>query len=179
METACLRIKFAPLLQKNIKDNSKCCLEIVPEVSCIQNLDKLTWKQETSFIEYTIPMTYRVIVKKRQAITNVSKDAVKTYHSCVDLLLSSSKETINIGSGDVSKIISDTFIFSKPVNNSREEIIRNAIDHVPPDANHKIPVSHKTTNTSIRVLDSDNKGTKSNEDGTGINVVYLQFILIT
>lgn len=169
METACLRIKFTPLLQKNIKDNSKCCLEIVPEVSCIQNLDKLTWKQETSFIEYTIPMTYKVIVKKRQAITNVSNDVVKTYHSCVDLLLTSSKETTNIGSGDVSKIISDTFIFSKPVGSSREENIRNAIDHVPdPDAIDKIPISHKTTNTSIRVVDSENKGTKSNEDGTGI-----------
>ncbi|CAH0581516.1 unnamed protein product [Chrysodeixis includens] len=167
MDTACLRIKFTPLLQKNVINSSKCCLEIVPEVSCIQNLDKLTWKQETSFIEYTIPMTYRVIVKRRQAITNVGHD-VKTYHSCVDLLLCSSKDTNNIGSGDVSKIISDTFIFSKPVSSSREEIVvRNALDDVPsPGITSKYPISHKTTTASIRLVDSDNKGNKSNEDDT-------------
>lgn len=113
METACLRIKFTPLLQEAQKSSENCCLEIVPEVKCIQNLDKLTWKQESNFIEYSIPMTYKIILRKRHIQDSSEDDIPKTYHSCVDLMLSSSKSNFDLGSGDVSRIISDTFILSK------------------------------------------------------------------
>uniref|UniRef100_A0A2A4K6D5 Uncharacterized protein n=1 Tax=Heliothis virescens TaxID=7102 RepID=A0A2A4K6D5_HELVI len=149
METACLRIKFTPHLQKNPKGDSKCCLEIVPEVSCLQNLDKLIWRQETNFIEYTIPMTYKVILKKRQALKDASDDAVKTYHSCVDLLLTSSKSTLNLGSGDVSKIISDTYILHRAINDfkSKQYFINSLTDEI--KDSDKNPVYHKSTCTSV------------------------------
>ncbi|PZC75949.1 hypothetical protein B5X24_HaOG205290 [Helicoverpa armigera] len=149
METASLRIKFTPLLQKNPENNSKCCLEIVPEVSCLQNLDKLIWRQETNFIEYRIPITCKVILKKRQALHDGCDDAVKTYHSCVDLLLTSSKSTLNLGSGDVSKIISDTYILNKALDDikSKQLFIKSLTDgNKDLDRN---PVFHKATCTSV------------------------------
>ncbi|KAH9634740.1 hypothetical protein HF086_017523 [Spodoptera exigua] len=153
MDTACLRIKFTPLLQK-LKNNSKCCLEIVPEVSCLQNLDKLTWKKETNFIEYTIPMTYKVILKKRQDVKDrVSNNSlVKTYHSCVDLLISSSKSTVNLGSGDVTRIISDTFIFNKTFEGglATEDLIKALKEgRISPDLFRNHPIAHKSTNTFV------------------------------
>lgn len=181
METASLRIKFTPLLQKNYKNSSKCCLEIVPEVSCIQNLEKLTWKQETNFIEYTIPMTYKVILKKRQAIKELNDEVVKTYHSCVDLLLSSSKSTLNLGSGDVSKIISDTFILSKTIATSKENMHSVVIDggKTSKVVRNYYPLSHKTTNTSLQVIEIKSEEAKENvEDGKGNPISWQQYILI-
>lgn len=153
METACLRIKFTPLIQKP-RNNSKCCLEIVPEVSHLQNLDKLTWKKETNFIEYTIPMTYKVILKKSQC--DKDKDAansiVKTYHSCVDLLISSSKSTVNLGSGDVTRIISDTFILNKTLEGGipKDDLIRALKQgRISPDFIPNYLIADKSTNTFV------------------------------
>lgn len=117
METACLRIRFTPLLQNIQKEDSKHYLEIVPEISCIQNLDKIQWRKEENSIEYTIPMTYKIILRKNQIIKDntESVDALdKTYHSCVDLLIPSSDTNVSkLGSGDINRILSDTFILSK------------------------------------------------------------------
>jgi hypothetical protein len=112
MEAACLRIKFTPLLQNFPMDNSNHCLEIVPEISCIQNLDKIEWKTEENYIEYTIPMTYKVILRKKDVKKKEELD--KVYHSCVDLLLpSSDTDLTRLGSGDMNRIFSDTFVLTK------------------------------------------------------------------
>lgn len=120
METASLRIKFTPFFNNALKNGSKCCLEIVPEVSCVQNLNKISWKQEKDSIEYTIPMTYKIILKKRESLIKEHYDLAvhvpeldKTYHSCVDLLPPSSMTAFDFASGDVTRIISDTYILGK------------------------------------------------------------------
>lgn len=113
MDSASLRIRFAPLLtniQKSV--DSKCCIEIVPEVSGFQNLDKIDWKIDNGLIKYTIPMTYKIIIKKQPALENKC-DINKTYHSCVDLLQMNSVSNVDMASGDVARIISDTFILSR------------------------------------------------------------------
>lgn len=117
METACLRIRFTPLLQNIQKEESKHYLEIIPEISCIQNLDKIQWRKEENSIEYTIPMTYKIILRKKE-INNDKIEQVgnldKIYHSCVDLMLPSSDTTLMPqGSGDINRIVSDTFVLSK------------------------------------------------------------------
>ena len=115
MENARLRIKFQPLIHKKTINYPICCLEIVPVVSCIQNLDKLICKQSSNLIEYTIPMTYKLVLHKRPSyIQDSGQTSIKTYHSCVDLLLTSSNSLLECsGAADISKRISDTFIIKK------------------------------------------------------------------
>lgn len=140
MENACLRIKFKPILKNFGNKNSKCTIEIVPEVSGFQNLDKLEWtmdnglveytipvsgfrtldelewKMDHGLVEYTIPMTYKIYMKKVNDWAEV--DDEKTYYSCVDLLHGYSLSNTNLASGDVSRIISDNFILSKVTSNT-------------------------------------------------------------
>lgn len=113
MENASIRIKFRPILKNIANKNSNCTIEIVPEVSGCQNLDKLEWKIDNGLVEYTIPMTYKIYIKKE----NDSAEVQKTYHSCVDLLHGYSLSNTNLASGDVTRIISDNFILSKITSN--------------------------------------------------------------
>lgn len=113
METASLRLKFTPIIKDIQRNESKCCLEIVPEVSCVQNLDKIEWKQNCDFLEYTIPMTYKIILKKKTSEIMDTTNWDNTYHSCVDLLPPSSLTNIYYASGDIQRILSDTFILSR------------------------------------------------------------------
>ncbi|XP_037298436.1 uncharacterized protein LOC115440602 isoform X2 [Manduca sexta] len=115
MGTAGLKIKFIPIMKDFDKDSSQCCLEIVPEISDIQNIDQIEWKNENNLIEYTIPMTYKIILQKlpRQTFKEINENLNKIYYSCVDLLLPSSITKFNLASGDVKRIISDTYVVTK------------------------------------------------------------------
>lgn len=115
MENASLRIKFRPILKNIANKNSKCTIEIVPEVMSFQNLDKLEWKMDNGLVEYTVPMTYKIYIKKENDSAEI--DIEKTYHSCVDLLHGYSLSNTNLASGDVTRIISDNFILSKITSN--------------------------------------------------------------
>lgn len=116
MEIPSLRLKFTPLLTNAVVDKAKCCLEIVPEVTCVQNLDKISWKQDNELVEYTIPMTYKIIIKKRdtplETARNVEAQIEKTYYSCVDLtpMTSSMSFFASCRCGGVPKILSDTIL---------------------------------------------------------------------
>ncbi|XP_022120277.2 uncharacterized protein LOC110996760 [Pieris rapae] len=102
MATAAICLKFTSLA----KNKSKCCLEIVPEVTNIQNIDQIKWRESTDSIEYLVPITYKIILKKHNTIKD--NDAVRFYHSCVDLVPSWSHE--DLAYGDISKNISDHLI---------------------------------------------------------------------
>lgn len=115
MNSACLSIKFRPLIT-TVNQKSLCCLEIVPEISGLDNLDTANWKDDE--LEYSIPMVYKVILKRRQSTPKDTKgvrvtDGTKTYHSCVDLLNTDSTLDVTYSQGDCCKNISDTFIFGK------------------------------------------------------------------
>lgn len=116
MDTASLKIKFTPLMKKVNLDNSTCCLEIIPEVSGLKNFNKIKWKKEKNFYEYLIPMTYKIILKKRECNDEDKNDYIDNpnlmYHSCVDLL-HPSVTNYSLASGDIIKTISDNFILSK------------------------------------------------------------------
>ncbi|XP_028169081.1 uncharacterized protein LOC114359039 [Ostrinia furnacalis] len=156
METACLRIKFTPLLQNLQKEDSKHCLEIVPEITCIQNLDKIQWRKEENSIEYTIPMTYKIILRKKNVIKdniNETETLDKTYHSCVDLLLPSSDTNImGLGSGDISRIVSDTFVLSKVTT----DVEKCSIIFMEPNADSRNEQSIELITTQVQT-DSNNE----------------------
>lgn len=187
METACLRIKFTPLFNNTLKNGSKCCLEIVPQVSCVQNLDKISWKQEKDLIEYTIPMTYKIILKKREGLKRENDvlpvdepELDKTYHSCVDLLPQSSMTTFDFGSGDVTRIISDTFILGKisakfdngktVINNTGNSIKTNANELQPNEFPKDLPLKHIVHKQILSVGDyeADNK----TDNGNSLSISY-------
>lgn len=111
MENVCIRVKFSPLMKNISKDNSKCFLEIIPLVSCIENIDKIKWKQKKDRIEYIVPMNYKLIIKKLKPNT----DAIKTYFSCVDLL-PSFLPNVDKDSGNIYKVISDNNVLVKERN---------------------------------------------------------------
>ncbi|XP_045529014.1 uncharacterized protein LOC123717182 isoform X3 [Pieris brassicae] len=102
MATAAICLKFTSLT----RNRSKCCLEIVPEVTNIQNIDQIKWRESTDSIEYLVPITYKLVLKKHNTLKN--NDAVRFYHSCIDLVPSWSHE--DLAYGDVSKNISDHLI---------------------------------------------------------------------
>ncbi|XP_047513059.1 uncharacterized protein LOC125054969 [Pieris napi] len=102
MATAAICLKFTSLA----KNRSKCCLEIVPEVTNLQNIDQIKWKESTDSIEYLVPITYKIILKKHNTLKD--NDAVRFYHSCVDLVPSWSHE--DLAYGDISRNISDHLI---------------------------------------------------------------------
>lgn len=108
MDIASLRIKFTPLLKNFRKGSSKCCLEIVPEVSAIHNLHRIEWALEDNLVEYRIPMTYKIILKKPKIVKEAAENLDKTYYSCVDLL-SGSITNFDMASGDIKRILSDNF----------------------------------------------------------------------
>lgn len=178
MENACLRIKFKPLFQKKTINNSLCCLEIVPVVSCIHNLDKLIWRQSNNLIEYNIPMTYKVVLQIRPGV-QVDSDhtSIKTYHSCVDLLLTSSNSMLGCpGSGDISKRISDTFILKKCLETcmSKETFNLGIPDECKySDNDVTLPASNETTNTLLHPEDLEKKDMETNtEDDKGIKIHF-------
>ncbi|RVE48675.1 hypothetical protein evm_006641 [Chilo suppressalis] len=107
METAYLKLKFTPLFQ-NLQQDTKHCLEIIPEITHVENLDKIKWKKEKSYIEYTVPVTYRIILRKNDFKTN--EDLNRTYYSCVDFLPPSLDEIVE--SSDIKRIQSDTIILT-------------------------------------------------------------------
>lgn len=115
MNPACLSIQFKPLI-RTIHQKSFCYLEIVPEISGLEHLDAVNWKDDE--LEYSIPMVYKVVLKRRPAKGNSHEagsgtDPLKTYHSCVDLLNMTSALDVTRSQGDCSKTISDSFIFGK------------------------------------------------------------------
>lgn len=178
METALLRIRFTPLLKQALKNGSKYCLEIVPEVSRIENLDKISWKQEIDLIEYIIPVTYKIILKKQEAKKKTDDDVIqldKTYHSCVDLL-PPSLSTFDFGCGDVTRIISDTYIIlgkitakvydSKPVINDNP--INAIISHVTETQPNDCPVEQKQSHEQLTFVDNDKKDT-IHDNGNNLN----------
>lgn len=111
MENVCIRVKFSPLMKNISKDNTKCSLEIIPVVTCIENIDKIKWKQKKDRIEYIVPMNYKLIIKKLKP--NI--DAIKTYFSCVDLL-PSSLPNVDVDAGNIYKVISDNNVLDKDRN---------------------------------------------------------------
>lgn len=167
MDTAYLKIKFTPLLKQTEKHNSKCCLEIIPEVSQIQNFDKLTWKNESNYLEYTVPMTYKIIVRKQNTASEKDNETIKTYYSCVDLLLSTSQSKYDMASGDVSRIISDTFIFGKmPPNTLKKDyFIGKFLD----DINDVT----KSGTATYETLDLNNLSIKETEEEVAKNGNFL------
>lgn len=166
METAGIRIKFTPLIHKKTKNNSKCFLEIVPEVSSIQNLDKFIWKRKSNLIIYTIPMTHKVVLQKLEAVQDDSDTTVKTYHSCVDLLLTTSNSMLGcLGSGDVTKIISDTLILKKCLNKfTTEEYSFHGLPDRPKHTDYDsiLPLSHATTHTLLQLQNLEKKQSTAN-----------------
>ncbi|KAJ8730625.1 hypothetical protein PYW08_002038 [Mythimna loreyi] len=163
METAFIRIEFKPFIQKKTLNNSKFCLEIVPEISCIQNLDKLIWKQKDDLIEYTIPMTHKVVLQKRETILDDSDSTVKVYHSCVDLLLPSSNTMLGgSGSGDVPKIISDTYVLKKCFENSTSKEHNRCSTDGRKHSDLVIPIFDDTTKTLLQLEGIKKKETKIN-----------------
>lgn len=164
--TACLRIKFKPLIQKRTINNSRCCLEIVPEISYIQNLDKLVWRRKSKLIEYTIPMSYKVVLQKREAVQDDSDTAaLKVYHSCVDLLLPSSNSMLECsGSGDVPKIISDTYVHKKCLENgsSKEQSLSLTDEHKHSGHDLIIPIFNDSTQNFLQLERVERKKTEIN-----------------
>lgn len=111
MENVCIRVKFSPLMKNISKNNSKCSLEIIPHVTCIENIDKIKWKRKKDRIEYIVPMNYKLIIKK----LSPSTDAIKAYYSCVDLL-PSSLPNVDVDAGNIYKVISDYTVLDKERN---------------------------------------------------------------
>ncbi|KPJ06949.1 hypothetical protein RR48_11448 [Papilio machaon] len=108
MDTASIRIKFTPMV-KIIKEKSLIySLEITPEVMYVDNVDKIEWKKENDLIEYIVPMKHRIVLRKVTPDNNDEPN--KIYYSCVDLLHTRSINNTELGSGDVSRIISDNVI---------------------------------------------------------------------
>ncbi|XP_063377235.1 uncharacterized protein LOC134664489 [Cydia fagiglandana] len=114
METACLKIKFTPLIKKLRENDSKCCLEIVPEVTCLQNIDKMLQKQENSLYEYVIPITYKIILKKSTKCDtkHAGYEHNQIYHSCVDILHGPATSYYD-ETGDIKRFLSETVMFNK------------------------------------------------------------------
>lgn len=108
MENVCIRVRFAPLIENISKNNLKCCLEIVPLVTCIENIDKINWKHKNDKIEYIVPMNYKIIIKKLKP----NRDAIKNYYSCVDLL-PSSLSYLDINTADIYRVLSENIVFNK------------------------------------------------------------------
>nr|XP_032515487.1 uncharacterized protein LOC116768778 isoform X2 [Danaus plexippus plexippus] len=123
--TEYIRIKFTPFV-KHVSSSNCCWLEIIPKVSCIEHLDKIEWKQQTLSMEYIVPMTYKIILRKREP-----EKKLKMYYSCIDLLSSISSH--NLCSGDVRKQISDNIILSKVLSESRnnESLKRTCVKRDP------------------------------------------------
>lgn len=95
-------------MQNISKNNSRCCLEIVPLVTCIENIDKIKWKHKKDKIEYIVPMNYKIIIKKLKPY----HDAIKSYYSCVDLL-PSSLSNLDKDTADIYRVISENIVFNK------------------------------------------------------------------
>lgn len=109
MDNSYIRIKFTPLMKCFSKLNSNYCLEIVPNVTCIKNINKLALKNEEHSAEYVIPMTYKIIIKKQDVDCSL-----KIYHSCVDLLPSSSLFDLgNYNSNVPQYTLSENYILNK------------------------------------------------------------------
>ncbi|XP_060803725.1 uncharacterized protein LOC106130849 [Amyelois transitella] len=152
MDTSCLRLRFTPLFKNMCKSNSKCSLEIVPEVSCIQNLDKIQWQHGDNTIEYTIPITYKVILKKKLVTKEDDDNAIKTYHSCVDLLTSSSFTILSDKSGYITKVLSDSLLLNK-----QSEIVEN--EDLKPTKNQATGTNiNETQRTKHNPVTSSNTG---------------------
>ncbi|XP_063359054.1 uncharacterized protein LOC134648429 [Cydia amplana] len=114
METACLKIKFTSLIKKLRENDSKCCLEIVPEVTCLQNFDKMLQRQENSLYEYAIPITYKIILKKciKCDTKHTGFELNQIYHSCVDIFHAPATSYID-ETGDIKPFSSETVLFNK------------------------------------------------------------------
>lgn len=154
MENASLRIKFSPILKNIAFNNCKCTIEILPEVSSFQNLDKLELRMDNGLVEYSIPMTYKIYIKKEN--DSAVFDIEKTYHSCVDLLHAYSMSNTYLASGDVTRMISDNFILSKVTSDvERCNIILTKRDFYRSKKNHKeiSKILHKTE--SIQTLNTE------------------------
>ncbi|XP_039751365.1 uncharacterized protein LOC120627430 [Pararge aegeria] len=111
MENVCIHVKFSPLMKKISKSKSKCCLEIVPLITYNENIDKIKWKQKIDKIEYIVPMNYKIIIKK----LNPNENVIKMYYSCVDLL-PSTLPNVNLDTGSIYRVISDTIVLNKEKN---------------------------------------------------------------
>ncbi|XP_064072072.1 uncharacterized protein LOC135193459 [Vanessa tameamea] len=104
MDTAYINIKFTPFIKSIVKCESRYNLEIVPITSCVENIEKLEWKDVKDKIEFTIPIVYKIIIMKQ----NYPKNRTKVYHSCVDIISSSSLTNIKL------RHTSEYSVLSKP-----------------------------------------------------------------
>ncbi|VVD03858.1 unnamed protein product, partial [Leptidea sinapis] len=109
MGTAVIQLKFVSL----VKNKSKCCVEIVPDICSIKNIDKIKWKKKIDSIEYVVPVTYKIVLKKSNFMKLDEEE--KVYHSCVDLL--DSKSIANLNSRrSLMRTLSEQF-FERKINN--------------------------------------------------------------
>ncbi|XP_013181585.1 PREDICTED: uncharacterized protein LOC106127848 [Papilio xuthus] len=117
MDTASIRIKFTPMVKVIKEKNLTYSLEITPEVIYVDNVDKIEWKKENNLIEYIVPMKHRIVIRK--VTPNNNEESNKIYYSCVDLLHTRSINNTELGSGDVSRIISDNVILKSIIPDVR------------------------------------------------------------
>lgn len=118
MDTASIRIKFTPMVKIINEKKFIYSLEITPEVVYVDNVDKIEWKKENDLIEYIVPMKHRIVIRKATSENN--EDENKIYYSCVDLLHTRSINNTELGSGDVSRIISDNVILKTIIPDIRK-----------------------------------------------------------
>lgn len=179
MENASLRIKFSPILKNVAFNNSKCTIEILPEVSSFQNLDKLEWKMDNGLVEYTIPMTYKIFIKKDNYSAAV--DIEKTYHSCVDLLHAYSMSNTNLASGDVTRMISDNFILNKVTSDSeRCDILLTKKDFYSSKKSHtKISeVVQKTKSIQTLIMKEMKRSSSTVDRSIQIDIKCESFVVV-
>lgn len=109
-------IKFRPII-KRIEKQPECCIEIIPEISYVENLNSLKFTESNGCLQYTLPITYKILVKKTKNVEKADKyislKENKIYHSCIDLLPSSSNVSENLASGNVFNKASDNIFLSK------------------------------------------------------------------
>lgn len=116
MDFTSLKIKFKPIMKSIQRSNTKCCIEIIPQIKSIENFNNLKW-DEDPLIEYTIPITYKIVFKKANEQTKYTykDDSNKFYYSCVDLLIPSALSNNYEGSGDLKRHKSDTIVLDKHI----------------------------------------------------------------
>lgn len=114
METPYLHIKFTPLIKTLVKNNSHYNLKISPVVPCVEHINKIKWKDVKDKVEFTVPIFYRIVILKNSP----RKKCIRIYHSCVDIVTSTSLSTLGLSAGDIKKSLSEYSIISKKNKNS-------------------------------------------------------------
>lgn len=58
-----IEIKFSSL-KKQVENVNNYTIEIIPNISNVQNLDLLNFDETNDCIEYSLPIIYKIILKK-------------------------------------------------------------------------------------------------------------------